>query len=51
MSVTIRARSLPYRTPPTAKDRICKRCGIQFRVHQPARDPHIVTCRDCRGIK
>lgn len=50
MNVAIRARSLPYQPELRANERICQRCGITFTLHQPARDQHIVTCRDCRGI-
>lgn len=51
MNVMIRARSLPYQPELRKSERICQRCGILFNVLQPARDQHLVTCRDCRGIR
>jgi hypothetical protein len=51
MSMTFRARSLPYPPARTRVERICTRCGIQFRIAQPNRDAHLTECRDCRGIK
>lgn len=48
MATTLRARSTPYRPDLRTCERICKRCGIIFRLAQPRRDAHLIECRDCR---
>lgn len=48
MNVTLRARALPYRPTLRADERICTRCGIQFRIHSTKRDGAPTDCRDCR---
>ena len=49
-SLIVRARSLPYRPTLRAVDRICTRCGIQFRLAHTTRDAHRTKCNDCKGM-
>lgn len=50
MLPTLRARSLPYRPEPRYNERVCKRCGITYRIHSIRRDGHHAECNDCRTI-
>jgi len=46
-TLTLRARTLPYRPELRAHEKICTRCGIMFTVNK-SRGPHNTECRDCR---
>lgn len=48
-TATIRARSTPYPAELRTNQRVCKRCGIHFRVNS-SRDTHRVECRDCVDV-
>lgn len=51
MPTTVLARTLPYRAAARATERVCTRCGIQYRIHHPKRDGIHTECRDCREIE
>lgn len=46
--MSILARTRPYPHQLRTCERVCKRCGIEFRIKGGARDQHITHCRDCR---